>query len=36
MKDGLKLSKWKAASPRSKTNAEEMEGNALSLSTAEL
>lgn len=28
MKDGPKLSKWKAASPRSKTNAEETEGNA--------
>lgn len=36
MKDGPKLSKWKDASPRSKINAEELEGNALSLLMAEL
>lgn len=29
MKGGPKLSRWKAASPRNKTNAEETEGNAL-------
>uniref|UniRef100_A0ABI7W242 ILEI/PANDER domain-containing protein n=1 Tax=Felis catus TaxID=9685 RepID=A0ABI7W242_FELCA len=35
-KDGPKLSRWKDASPRSKTDVEEVEGDALSLLMADL